>query len=91
MKLHGKQGGASLSGRKITCIFFLFIYLFLLFFSFFDFFVFFFFVFSFFLKHKIQDIWGVCVCVNILFVCLFVFPNKYFDLNGLTQLCPYQC
>lgn len=42
MKSHGKQGGASLSGRKITCIFF--VYLFVsAFFFFFDFFFVFFF------------------------------------------------
>lgn len=81
--------GASLSGRKITCIF-LFIYLFLLFFFFFDFFCLFFFLsFLFSLNIRYKTFGGVCV--NILFVCLFVFPNKYFDLNGLTQLCPYQC
>lgn len=72
---------------------FFFVYLFVsAFFSVLIFFCLFFFVFSFFLKHKIQDIWGcVCVCEHFVFVCLFIFPNKYFDLNGLTQLCPYQC
>lgn len=61
--------GASLSGRKITCIF-LFVYLFLLFFfSFLIFFCPFFLSFFFFLKHKIQDIWG---CVNNFF--FFFFP-----------------
>lgn len=70
MKSHGKQGGASLSGRKITCIFF--VYLFVsAFFFFFDFFFVFFLSFLFSLNIRYKTFGGVCVCVNILF--LFVY------------------
>lgn len=90
MKLHGKQGGASLSGRKITCIFFCLFICFCFFFCF-DFFLSFFLSFLFSLNIRYKTFGGVCVCEHFVFVCLFIFPNKYFDLNGLTQLCPYQC
>lgn len=73
MKSHGKQGGASLSGRKITCIFF-FVYLFVsAFFSVLIFFCLFFLSFLFSLNIRYKTFGGVCVCVNILFlfVCLF--------------------
>lgn len=70
MKSHGKQGGASLSGRKITCIFF--VYLFVsAFFFFFDFFLSFFLSFLFSLNIRYKTFGGVCVCEYFVFVCLF--------------------
>lgn len=69
MKLHGKQGGASLSGRKITCIFFVYLFVSAFFFPFLIFLSFFFLSFLFSLNIRYKTFGGVCV--NILFVCLF--------------------
>lgn len=71
---------------------FFFVYLFVsAFFSVLIFFCLFFLSFLFSLNIRYKTFGGVCVCEHFVFVCLFIFPNKYFDLNGLTQLCPYQC
>lgn len=71
---------------------FFFVYLFVsAFFSVLIFFLSFFLSFLFSLNIRYKTFGGVCVCEHFVFVCLFIFPNKYFDLNGLTQLCPYQC